>query len=107
MEKLCTRVRAEDAAALEALVRPVKEGASAAVQDFLLLHSRPASQPPPQPPGAQAPSDGGGEEEPAPLRQRQLQLPEIPADESAAESWDNLEEVRATAAPRGRCGFLF
>lgn len=99
MEKLCARVRAEDAAALEVLVQPVRDRALAAVQDFLLLHSRPVS-PPPSPPAAArtsscaAPHHGGvGEEEPASVRQNQLQLPEIPADQSAAESWDNLEEV--------------
>lgn len=101
MEMLCARVRAEDASALEALVRPVRDRATAAVQDFLLLHSRPVSQPPP---AAARTSDGfgggGGGEEPTPVRQIQLQLPEIPADQSAAESWDNLEEVsRALSAP--------
>lgn len=98
MEKLCSRVRAEDAAALEVLVWPIRDRAFAAVQDFLLLHSRPGSQPPWPPAAAQtsscaAPGDDSGEGEPASVSQSQLQLPEIPADESAAESWDNLEEV--------------
>lgn len=104
MEKLCARVRAEDAAALEVLVQPVRDRALAAVQDFLLLHSRPVSQPPSPPAAAQSSScaaplhggGGGGEEEPTSVRQKQLQLPEIPADQSAAESWDNLEEVSRT-----------
>lgn len=103
MEKLCARVRAEDAAALEVLVRPIRDRALAAVQDFLLLHSRPVSQPPSPPPPAPAPAsscapsrDDAEEEEPASVRQSQLQLPEIPADQSAAESWDNLEEASMT-----------
>lgn len=99
MEKLCARVRAEDAAALEELVKPVKDRASAAAQDFLLLHSNPVSQP--TPPAAQpsscvsssCPAEDDVDEEPLYGRQLQLQLPEIPADQSAAESWDNLEEV--------------
>ena len=102
MEKLCSRVRAEDAAALEALVKPVRDRASAAAQDFLLLHANPAPQPTPAPPpAAQASScassgsntlDDVGEEQVS-GRQIQLHLPEIPHDQSAAESWDNLEEV--------------
>lgn len=118
MEQLCARVRAEDAAALEALVQPTRDRAAAAVRDFLLLHSRPVSQPATPPATAQTSScaaahhgggggDGGGgeeEEPPTAARQNQLQLPEIPADESAAESWDNLEEVsrwrpRSVATP--------
>uniref|UniRef100_A0A3P8RN20 Syntaxin-17 n=1 Tax=Amphiprion percula TaxID=161767 RepID=A0A3P8RN20_AMPPE len=97
MEKLCTRVCAEDAAALEALVRPVRDRASAAARDFLLLHSNPVAAPPP---AAQTSSCGSGGrhpddevgEEPASGRQIQLHLPEIPAEQSASESWDNLEE---------------
>ncbi|CAF88803.1 unnamed protein product, partial [Tetraodon nigroviridis] len=85
MEKLCSRVRPKDASALEALVQPVRDRASAAVHDFLLLHSRPVSQPP-SPAGTS--------------QQIQLQLPEIPADQSAAESWDNLEEVSRTLSSR-------
>lgn len=102
MEKLCSRVRAEDAAALEALVKPVRDRASAAAQDFLLLHSNPTPQPTPAPPPATQPSscassghhttDNVGEEQVS-GRQIQVNLPEIPADQSAAESWDNLEEV--------------
>ncbi|XP_073340944.1 syntaxin-17 [Pagrus major] len=98
MEKLCSRVRAEDAAALEALVKPVRDRASTAARDFLLLHSNPVSQPPP--PAAQPSScvsdscraDDDMDEEPVSGRQIQLRLPEIPVDQSAAESWDNLEE---------------
>uniref|UniRef100_G3P2W2 Syntaxin-17 n=1 Tax=Gasterosteus aculeatus aculeatus TaxID=481459 RepID=G3P2W2_GASAC len=101
MEKLCTRVRAEDADALEALVKPVRDRASAAARDFLLLHSNPAPWPAPAtPPGAQPSScvssschaDDNMCEQTVSGRQIQLQLPEIPPDQSAAESWDNLEE---------------
>lgn len=98
MEKLCGRVRAEDAAALEALVKPVRDRASAAAQDFLQLHSAPAPQPPlPQQDSIAFSSshDNGDaiQEEPVTGRQTQLHLPEIPAEESAVESWENLEEV--------------
>jgi len=104
MEKLCTRVRAEDADALEALVRPVRDRASAAARDFLLLHSNPVPQPqtaPATPPAAQPSScvssschaDDNMCDKPVYSRQIQLYLPEIPADQNAAESWDNLEEV--------------
>eukprot|EP00064_Thunnus_orientalis_P003093 superscaffoldBa00000245_g3101 len=101
MEKLCTRVRAEDAAALEALVKPVRDRASAATQGFLHLHSNPGLQPAPSSPPAAQPSscvsssyhaDDDVGEELVSGRQIQLHLPEIPADQSAAESWDNLEE---------------
>ncbi|XP_056300139.1 syntaxin-17 [Pseudoliparis swirei] len=103
MEKLCTRVRAEDADALEALVRPVRDRASAAARDFLLLHSNPVPQPqtaPATPPAAQPSScvssschaDDNMCDKPVYSRQIQLYLPEIPADQNAAESWDNLEE---------------
>ncbi|KAK5862342.1 hypothetical protein PBY51_017749 [Eleginops maclovinus] len=101
MEKLCTRVRAEDAAALESLVKPVRDRASAAARDFLLLHSNPVPQPAPATPPATQPTrcvsssyhdDDDVCEEPLSGRQIQLKLPEIPADQCAAESWDNLEE---------------
>ncbi|KAM8868851.1 syntaxin-17 [Spinachia spinachia] len=93
MEKLCTRVRAEDAGALEALVKPVRDRASAAARDFLLLHHNPARATPPSiRVSASCHADDSECEQPASGRQIQLQLPEIPADQSAAESWDNLEE---------------
>lgn len=98
MEKLCGRVRAEDAAALEALVKPIRDRASAAAQDFLQLHSTPTPQPPPQQARIMSCSshDNGDtmQEELVSNRQTQLHLPEIPAEESALESWENLEEVR-------------
>nr|XP_057940481.1 syntaxin-17 [Doryrhamphus excisus]XP_057940482.1 syntaxin-17 [Doryrhamphus excisus]XP_057940483.1 syntaxin-17 [Doryrhamphus excisus] len=97
MEKLCSRVRTEDASALERLVAPVKDRAAAAARDFLQLHSNPAPQPTPSSP----PSDscetsssraGDEAEEPVCGWQVQSQLPEIPTEENAAESWENLEE---------------
>ncbi|XP_032375283.1 syntaxin-17 [Etheostoma spectabile] len=99
MEKLCARVRAEDADALEALVKPVKDRASAAARDFLLLQSNPVRQPAP-PPAAQPSSCVSNSchanddvcKEPVSGRQIELHLPKIPADQIAAESWDNLEE---------------
>ena len=98
MEKLCSRVRVEDARALEALVKPIRDRASAAAYDFLLLHSNPVPQPtlPPSPASASGfhhDEDVGKESLSGGREQLQLQLPEIPADQSAAESWDNLEEV--------------
>ncbi|XP_074539666.1 syntaxin-17 [Halichoeres trimaculatus] len=97
MDKLCARVRAEDAASLEALVKPVKDRASAAAQEFLLLHSNPVPTPAPaaQPSSCESSrcnSDEDVGEKPVSCRQLQLRLPEIPSDQSAAESWDSLEE---------------
>ncbi|KAK5605868.1 hypothetical protein CRENBAI_004779 [Crenichthys baileyi] len=97
MEKLCSRVRSEDAEALELLVKPVKDRASAAAQGFLLLHSNPPPTVPAASPAARSsigscPDVEEVDEEPLSDRQIQLQLPEIPADQNAAESWDNLEE---------------
>ncbi|XP_064802656.1 syntaxin-17 isoform X1 [Oncorhynchus masou masou] len=96
MEKLCGCVRPEDGPALERLVQPIRERASAATQDFLLLHSNPA--PLPQAPRLPDHSSSGGSHgddvgrEPPPVNQTQLLLPVIPLNESAAESWDTLEE---------------
>uniref|UniRef100_A0AAZ3P4S5 Syntaxin-17 n=1 Tax=Oncorhynchus tshawytscha TaxID=74940 RepID=A0AAZ3P4S5_ONCTS len=88
MEKLCGHIRPEDGPALERLVQPIRDRASAAVQDFLLLHSNPAPLP-------QATRGSYGDDlgrEPPPVNQTQLLLPVIPLNESAAESWDTLEE---------------
>lgn len=96
MDKLCARVRAEDAAALEKLVQPVRARAITAARDFLLLHANlmppppPIDQPPSCVPGSCHVDEGVCEET---IGQIQLHLPEIPADQSAAESWDDLEEV--------------
>lgn len=49
MEKLCQRVRSAEAPALEKLVQPIRERASAATQDFLRLHSDSVSHPGPHP----------------------------------------------------------
>ncbi len=38
MEKLCRRVRSVDAEALEKLVQPIRDRASAAIQEFLQIH---------------------------------------------------------------------
>ncbi|XP_061918883.1 syntaxin-17 isoform X2 [Entelurus aequoreus] len=98
MEKLCSRVRAEDAAALERLVRPVKDRASSATRDFLLLHSNPALKPTLSLPSPDVQPSSGSlcadveAEESVCGWHVQSQLPEIPAQENAAESWDNLEE---------------
>eukprot|EP00063_Salmo_salar_P066881 XP_014041716.1 PREDICTED: syntaxin-17-like [Salmo salar] len=96
MEKLCGRVRPEDGPALERLVQPIRDRASAAAQDFLLLHSNPAPLPQaPRPPGHSSSGGSHGDDvgrEPPPVNQTQLLLPVIPLNESAAESWDTLEE---------------
>lgn len=96
MEKLCARVRAEDAVALEALVKPIRDRASAAAQDFLQLHSAPVPPPPQQQASIANNSHDNSDsiwKEPVSGLQTQLHLPEIPAEESAVESWENLEEV--------------
>ncbi|KAM4735845.1 syntaxin-17 [Anableps anableps] len=100
MEKLCSRVCSEDAKALEELVKPVRERASAAAQDFLLLHSNTPPSVPASPPAARPSISRSSschdleeeDEEPLSDLQIQLRLPEIPADQNAAESWDDLEE---------------
>uniref|UniRef100_A0A8C6SA90 Syntaxin-17 n=1 Tax=Neogobius melanostomus TaxID=47308 RepID=A0A8C6SA90_9GOBI len=92
METLCSRVRVEDASALEKLVRPIRERATAAVRDFLLLHPNPEPQSPHSPASyAPTPSHDVNEDEET-LSEMQIQLPAIPADEIAAESWENLEQ---------------
>ncbi|XP_027868117.1 syntaxin-17 [Xiphophorus couchianus] len=100
MEQLCSRVRSEDAEALEELVKPVRDRASAAAQDFLLLHSNPPPPVPAAPPDTRPSISRSSschdleeeDEEPLSDLQIQLRLPEIPADQNASESWDNLEE---------------
>ncbi|XP_035238314.1 syntaxin-17 [Anguilla anguilla] len=101
MEKLCGRVRSEDARALERLVRPVKERAAAAARGFLSLHAEappapegPARDPaePRRSPAAPDELSGAGEGEEQLLAQAHIPLPEIPQDQSAAESWGSLEE---------------
>lgn len=92
METLCGRVRSEDAAALEKLVRPIRERAAAAVQDFLLLNPAP-ELPSTHSPAPDTPTqryDVNEDEEM--LSEMQIQLPAIPVNQLAAESWENLEE---------------
>lgn len=91
MEKLCSRVRVEDSAALEKLVRPVRERASVAVQDFLCLHSDSAHTPA-TPAATSVSSRHDDDEDEETFSEKQVQLPVIPADQIAAESWENLEE---------------
>ncbi|KAL0985347.1 hypothetical protein UPYG_G00155780 [Umbra pygmaea] len=86
MEKLCGLVRPEDGPALERLVKPIRDRALAAAQDFLHLHSNPTPLP-----ATSSLSEGSHSDNPA-VTQTQLLLPVIPDNESAAESWDTLEE---------------
>ncbi|XP_076137289.1 syntaxin-17 [Alosa pseudoharengus] len=95
MEKLCERVRAEDAAALDKLVQPIREQASAAAQDFLRLHSEAVNHPLPSQPTAshtQHDPSCGDDDMATSLGVTQMQLPPIPLEQNAAESWDTLEE---------------
>ncbi|XP_062322097.1 syntaxin-17 isoform X2 [Osmerus eperlanus] len=97
MEKLCGRVRPEDGPALERLVQPIRDRASVSARDFLLLHSIPTPPPVPLRPAHTSTCPPGRSHDdddlyhPPPATQTQLRLPEIPADQSAAESWDTLE----------------
>lgn len=103
MEKLCQRVRSPEAPALDKLVRPIKERASTATQEFLRLHSDSVNHPGPRPQqtattdshsasdSAYSEEEVGGAESPVTHR-FQILLPAIPAEENAAESWDSLEE---------------
>ncbi|XP_048881554.1 syntaxin-17 [Brienomyrus brachyistius] len=96
MEKLCGRVRREDALALEKMVQPTRDRASEAVQDFLGLLADAKPQPGPSAP-AHADAMRGktlnvAEGEHPPATQAQLLLPEIPEHQNAAESWESLEE---------------
>ncbi|XP_006009686.1 syntaxin-17 [Latimeria chalumnae] len=108
MEKLCQRVRKEDATALEKMINPVKEQASAATVEFLKLHAesekeltRQASAQEALQPSSLArsmtvegpfPNDRTEGEMQSLAMQVQLPLPEIPQDQEAAESWEMLEE---------------
>ncbi|KAG5857011.1 hypothetical protein ANANG_G00014010 [Anguilla anguilla] len=74
MEKLCGRVRSEDARALERL-GPARDPAE-----------------PRRSPAAPDELSGAGEGEEQLLAQAHIPLPEIPQDQSAAESWGSLEE---------------
>ncbi|XP_059423914.1 syntaxin-17 [Carassius carassius] len=101
MEKLCGRVRSADAEALEKLVQPIRDRASAGIQEFLRNHSDAINRP-------DAPtisthenistgsetlhSDGDTGLPGSPVTQTQLLLPEISPEQNAAESWDSLAE---------------
>ncbi|XP_056619269.1 syntaxin-17 isoform X1 [Triplophysa dalaica] len=100
MEKLCGRVRSADAADLEKLVQPIRERASAAIQEFLRMHSDAVNRPCFQETistdehiatdTSHSDSDTGVPG--SAVLQKQLLLPEIPVDQNAAESWDSLAE---------------
>ncbi|XP_067147197.1 syntaxin-17 isoform X3 [Apteryx mantelli] len=105
MEKLCLRVRQEDIPILQRMINPVKEEASFAIKEFLQLHSESAEELKRQLEGQEDTSltrsatVGGetlcnteGKDGSQSLIQMYSPLPEIPQDENAAESWENLEE---------------
>ncbi|XP_028673235.1 syntaxin-17 [Erpetoichthys calabaricus] len=108
MEKLCQRVRAEDALSLEKIINPIREQASSAVTEFLSLHAQSSEQLSLQdidvnslnsPLTRSHTTEGMCLGDPSvldsvshPLAQVQLPLPEIPEDQNAAESWETLEE---------------
>uniref|UniRef100_A0A7M4F4A3 Syntaxin-17 n=1 Tax=Crocodylus porosus TaxID=8502 RepID=A0A7M4F4A3_CROPO len=110
MEKLCSQIRLEDIQILQRMINPVKEEASFAIKEFLLLHSESAEELKKQfneqedttvkPPLTRSTTVGGGKPfhnvEAVGNSQSFIQmhspLPEIPQDENAAESWETLEE---------------
>ncbi|XP_007659866.1 syntaxin-17 isoform X2 [Ornithorhynchus anatinus] len=107
MEKLCLRVRKEDIRLLKRMIDPVKDEASAAIVEFLRLHSESAEELERQlredgssvhGPMTRSLTVGGplhtpeAEEYPYGLMQMEAPLPEIPQDQNAAESWSSLEE---------------
>uniref|UniRef100_A0A9J7Z5W9 Syntaxin 17 n=1 Tax=Cyprinus carpio carpio TaxID=630221 RepID=A0A9J7Z5W9_CYPCA len=99
MEKLCGRVCSADAEDLEKLVQPIRERASAAIQEFLRIHSDAINRP-------DVPTisthetistlhsmcDGDTGLPGSPVTQTQLLMPEITPEQNAAESWDSLAE---------------
>ncbi|KAJ8004947.1 hypothetical protein DPEC_G00141570 [Dallia pectoralis] len=95
MEKLCGLVRPEDNPTLERLVQPIRDRASTAAHDFLLLHSNPVPLPHVKRLSDSSSAGCYGDDlgrEPSLVSQTQVLLPVIPHNESAAESWDTLEE---------------
>uniref|UniRef100_A0AAY4DPZ1 t-SNARE coiled-coil homology domain-containing protein n=1 Tax=Denticeps clupeoides TaxID=299321 RepID=A0AAY4DPZ1_9TELE len=84
MEKLCGRVHDDDVEALQKLVQPIREQAVAATRDFLRLHAEAVGQIGPR---VAPPTDLLTESSLI-----QTQLPVIPPEQNAAESWDSLEE---------------
>ncbi|KAM8801884.1 syntaxin-17 isoform 1-T2 [Rhynchonycteris naso] len=105
MEKLCLKVRKEDLGVLQRMIDPVKEEASAATAEFLQLHLESVHELEKQfkdeetllqPSLTRSVTVGGAfhttEAEADPQSVAQIYaLPEIPRDQNAAESWDNLE----------------
>ncbi|KFV85140.1 Syntaxin-17 [Struthio camelus australis] len=105
MEKLCLRVRQEDIPILQRMINPVKEEASFAIKEFLQLHSESAEELKRQlerqedtsltrsaTVGGETLYNTEGKDGSQSLSQMYSPLPEIPQDENAAESWENLEE---------------
>ncbi|KAG8512177.1 Syntaxin-17 [Galemys pyrenaicus] len=106
MEKLCLKVRKDDLGLLKRMIDPVKAEASAATAEFLQLHLESVEelkkqfndeQTLLQPSLTRSMTVGGvptteaeAEADPQSLTQIYA-LPEIPRDQNAAESWENLE----------------
>ncbi|XP_004600319.1 syntaxin-17 [Sorex araneus] len=105
MEKLCLKVRKDDLILLKRMIDPIKEDASAATAEFLQLHLESVEELKKQfndeetlfqPSLTRSMTVGGNfpETEPDANSQSLTQiyaLPEIPRDQNAAESWENLE----------------
>ncbi|KAL1776401.1 syntaxin-17 [Sigmodon hispidus] len=105
MEKLCLKVHKDDLVLLKRMIDPVKEAAAVATAEFLQLHLESVEELKKQfneeealsqPSLMRSTTVGGAlhtaEAEAAPQSLTQIYaLPEIPRDQNAAESWDNLE----------------
>lgn len=105
MEKLCVKVQKDDLILLKRMIDPVKEDASAAAAEFLQLHLASVEELKKQcndeemllqPSLTRSMTVGGNfpTTEPDTNSQSLTQiyaLPEIPRDQNAAESWENLE----------------
>nr|XP_004657017.1 syntaxin-17 [Jaculus jaculus] len=106
MEKLCLKVHKDDLVLLKRMIDPVKEEAAAAVAEFLQLHLESVEELKKQfndeetvlQPLTRSMTVGGAfhttEAEAEASCQSLTQtyaLPEIPRDQNAAESWENLE----------------
>ncbi|XP_006864808.1 PREDICTED: syntaxin-17 [Chrysochloris asiatica] len=105
METLCLKVRKDDLLVLKRMIDPVKEAAAAATTEFLQVHLESVEDLKKQfndeetvlPPSLTRSMTVGGtfhssEAEAGPQSLTQIYaLPEIPRDQNAAESWENLE----------------
>ncbi|KAM6183201.1 syntaxin-17 [Erethizon dorsatum] len=105
MEKLCLKVRKDDLILLKRMIDPVKEEASAATAEFLQLHLESVEELKKQcneeetllqPSLTRSMTVGGAIHTPEAEAGSQsltqiYALPEIPRDQSAAESWETLE----------------